>query len=152
MDYLSQVGVERMFRQWSEDDPNIESFGFGQLYNQNGEPKTKQKYFGMWVNPVDTEVNENTLDRSYEILIYDLIFDSDHGSNQNKVISDCEEIALRLIRFLKAKYEIFDITETPLIQPFVDKFLDDVSGVIINVTIEFNAQSHICDDPEYNFI
>jgi hypothetical protein len=150
--YLSQNGMNTVFSQWSQVDPNINQYGFGQLYNENGEPKVKQTYPGMWVNPTNTTVNDYALTRSYQVLIYDLVFIAADGeSNQNKVISDCEEIAFRLVRFLKDKSDIFTINTSPTIVPFNDRFLDDVSGVILNVDIEFNAESSDCEDPDYNF-
>jgi hypothetical protein len=150
--YLSQNGMDTVFSQWSQTDPNVNQYGFGQLYNENGEPKVKQVYPGMWVNPTQTTVNEYALTRSYQILIYDLSFVSAAGdSNQNKVISDCEEIAFRLVRFLRLKSELFTITTVPNIVPFTDRFLDDVSGVILTVDVEFNAESSDCEDPDYNF-
>jgi hypothetical protein len=106
----------------------------------------------MWVNPTNTTVNDYALTRSYQVLIYDLVFIAADGeSNQNKVISDCEEIAFRLVRFLKDKSDIFTINTSPTIVPFNDRFLDDVSGVILNVDIEFNAESSDCEDPDYSF-
>lgn len=150
--YLSQNGMNAVFSQWSDIDPNVNQYGFGQLYNENGEPKAKQSYPGMWVNPTQTTVGDYSLTRSYQILIYDLVFISAAGeSNQNKLISDCEEIAFRLVRFLKLKSDIFTITSTPTISPFSDRFLDDVSGVILTVDVEFNAESADCEDPDYNF-
>lgn len=150
--YLSQNGMNQVFSQWSQVDPNINQYGFGQLYNENGEPKAKQTYPGMWVNPTSTSVDEYALTRNYQILIYDLVFISAEGeSNQNKLISDCEEIAFRLVRFLRDKSELFTINGIPNIVPFSDRFLDDVSGVILTVDIEFNAESSDCNDPDYNF-
>jgi hypothetical protein len=150
--YLSQNGMDSVFSQWSSVDPNINNYGFGQLYNENGEPKVKQVYPAMWVNPTQTSVGEYALTRSYQILIYDLVFVSAAGeSNQNKVISDCEEIAFRLVRFLRLKSDLFTITTAPTIVPFNDRFLDDVSGVILTVDVDFNAESSDCEDPDYNF-
>ena len=151
--YLSQNGMNTVFNQWSGADPNINKYGFGQLYNENGEPKAAQIYPGMWVNPVTTQVaSDYTIQRNYQILIYDLVFiASDGTSNQNKIISDCEEIAFRLIRFLKQKSDVFDITGQPNIQPFSDRWLDSVSGVIIDVNIVFNGESTECEDPDYSF-
>ena len=151
--YLSQNGMNKVFEQWSTADPNIKQYGFGQLYNENGLPKTEQIYAGMWVNPVRTEVTSDyAIQRTYQILIYDLTFLSQTGeSNQNKVVSDCEEIAFRLIRFLKTKSDVFDISGTPVVQPFADRWLDDVSGVIIDLTLVFNAESADCEDPDYSF-
>jgi hypothetical protein len=150
--YLSQNGMNTVFNQWATADPNINQYGFGQLYNENGEPRVKQIYPGTWVNPQSTSVDEYRLVRTYQIIIYDLQFIAEDGiSNQNKIISDCEEIALRLIRFLKNKSEVFDVSNTPIIQPFTDKFLDDVSGVLINIDVEFNAEYTECEDPDYSF-
>lgn len=150
--YLSQNGMDSVFSQWSSVDPNINQYGFGQLYNENGEPKAKQTYPGLWVNPTQTSVSDYALTRSYQILIYDLVFVAESGeSNQNKVVSDCEEIAFRLVRFLKDKSDIFTISTAPTIVPFNDRFLDDVSGVILTVDVDFNAESSDCEDPDYSF-
>lgn len=150
--YLSQNGVNKMFNQWADADPNINQYGFGQLYNENGEPKVKQVYAGMWINPVSTSVNEYTLLRQYQILIYDLVFlDANGNSNQNAVVSDCEEIAFRLTRFLNYQSDLFILSGVPTITPFNDRFVDDVSGVILDITIEFNGESSTCEDPDYNF-
>jgi hypothetical protein len=150
--YLSQNGMNNVFNQWATGDPNINQYGFGQLYNENGLPKVKQVYGGMWVNPINTTPGEYSLVRNYQILIYDLVFVSENGeSNQNKIISDCEEIAFRLIRFLKEKSDIFNVSGQPNIQPFSDRWLDAVSGVILTIAVEFNAESSDCEDPDYNF-
>ena len=150
--YLSQNGMDSVFSQWSSIDPNINNYGFGQLYNENGEPKAKQTYPGLWVNPTQTSVGDYALTRSYQILIYDLVFVAESGeSNQNKVVSDCEEIAFRLVRFLRLKSDLFTISTAPTIVPFNDRFLDDVSGVILTVDVDFNAESSDCEDPDYSF-
>lgn len=152
IEYLSQNGMNSVFNQWSVTDPNINQYGFGQLYNENGEPKAKQVYPGMWINPTSTSVNEYSLTRSYQILIYDLVFIAADGqSNQNKLISDCEEIAFRLVRFLRLKSDIFTVSTIPTIVPFNDRFLDDVSGVILTVDVDFNGESADCEDPDYDF-
>jgi hypothetical protein len=152
MEYLSQNGFNKVLNQWTTSDPNLNQYGFGQLYNQNGEPKVKQVYPGLWCNPVNTQVGEYSLTRNYQILIYDLIFLDEAGeSNQNKIISDCEEIAFRLIRYLRNKSDIFDVITNPTVQPFSDRWLDSVSGVILTIGIEFNGESSECEDPDYNF-
>lgn len=151
--YLSQNGMNSVFSQWVDSDPNLKQYGFGQLYNENGEPKAKQVYPGMWVNPTQTAVNDYNLVRSYQILIYDVVYDdgTPEVTNQNKVISDCEEYAFRLVRFLKHKSDIFNVSAVPTIVPFTDRFLDDVSGVIVTIDVEFNAEFADCEDPDYSF-
>ena len=76
---------------------------------------------------------------------------ADGQSNQNKLISDCEEIAFRLVRFLRLKSDIFTVSTIPTIVPFNDRFLDDVSGVILTVDVDFNGESADCEDPDYDF-
>lgn len=152
MEYLSQTGFQLVLQKWSEYDPNIKSFGWGSLYAYNGEPKAKQLYKGVWCQPQSTTVDEWAITRTYQVLIYDVIYENEGGDNSNLVISDCEEIAFRLIRFLKSKSEIFDIDGIPSINPFRDKFLDDVAGVIINLSVNFNGESSNCEDPNYDFV
>jgi hypothetical protein len=148
MEYLSLKGSEQLFEMWANADPNIESFGFGQLYNQNGEPKVRQKYKGIWIQHQQTNItSEQTLTRTYQILIYDLVFDENHTD----IISDCEEIAHRLLRWLDNADEVFQVTGLPVIRPFVDRFFDDVSGVIIDIEIEYNKVQSECSDPLYVF-
>ena len=149
--YLSQNGMNKVFEQFVTADPNLNQYGFGQLYNENGEPKAKQVYPGLWVNPVQTVVGEYQITRTYQILIYDIPFIANDGSNQNAIISDMEEVAFRLIRFLKNKSDIFDVNGDPIVSPFTDRFLDDVSGVIIDIGINFNGESSDCEDPDYSF-
>lgn len=151
--YLSQNGMNNVFNQWANSDPNINQYGFGQLFNENGLPKVSQTYPGIWVNPVRSEVvSDYAVQRLYEIIIYDLTFiNQSQVSNQNKVISDTEEIAFRLIRFLKNKSDIFDIVGTPTVAPMSDKWLDAVSGVVVNLTLVFNGECSDCEDPDYSF-
>jgi len=149
--YLSQNGMNKVFEQFVTADPNLTQYGFGQLYNQNGEPKATQRYPGLWCNPVSTTFNNNqyALNRTYQFLIYDIV--NGDRSNENSIISDCEEYAFRLCRFLMNKSDAFIIVGNPVITPFSDKFLDDVSGVIVDVVVEFAGESSDCEDPDYNF-
>jgi hypothetical protein len=153
MNYLSQNGFNEVLKQWAQLDPNIESYGWGQLYDQSGLPKVEQKYAAMWVQPTNSVYAGNVINRAYQILLYDIPFQSESGpDNTNAIISDMEEIAFRLIRFIKQNADdadVFDILDAPVISPFTDRFLDDVAGVIIDLTIEFNGQSSDCMDPEY---
>lgn len=147
--YLSLKGMEKVFQQWATSDPNIEQFGYGNIFDQNGKPKIEQKYPGCYVQPILTSIVGNTVIRNYEIIIYDLPFES--SDNENDVVSDCEEYAFRLNRFLLTKSDIFNVNGTPTITPFRDRFLDDVSGVLMLISIEFNGDLDECNDPDYSF-
>ena len=149
--FLSQNGMNKVFEQFASADTNISSYGYGNLFDQNGQPKSQQRYPGMFVQPTRTEVISNnfTINRTYQILIYDTL--ASDRSNENSVVSDCEEYAFRLCRFLKNKSDVFNVVGNPVVTPFSDKFLDDVSGVIVDVVIEFNGEASDCNDPDYSF-
>lgn len=147
MNYLSLNGIETILSQFVSADANLKQFGFGQLYNQSGEPKVNQVYPGLWAQlTTSTTQGDYQINRTFQILIYDVPFD-----NHNKVISDCEEYAFRLIRFLRLNSDDFYLSGDPVINPFTDKFLDDVCGVIVDLTISTNMESSDCEDPDYSF-
>lgn len=152
MEYLSQTGMSQIFQQWATADPNINQFGYGLFFNENGETKAQQVYPGVWVNPQGTTPQSDwAITRQYQVLIYDLVFnDASGNSNQNSVVSDCEELAFRLVRFLKQRHDLIYLNSWS-VQPLSDRWLDKVSGVVLDLTIEFNFQWSDCDDPTYGF-
>lgn len=149
MNYLSLKGMQKVFEQWATADPNISQFGYGNIVDQNGTLKVNQKYPGCWVQPQSSTIVGNTILRSYQIIFYDVPYES--SDNENDIISDCEEYAFRLNRFLLEKSDTFIVSGQPTITPFRDKFLDDVSGVQVDIAIEFNGDLEECNDPDYSF-
>lgn len=149
--YLSYKGIQIALQSYAIADPNIESFGFGQIYDINGQPKAKQVYPSMWVSPISSTpvIGQHgmlTVNRNYQILFFDTKLAD--GSNELQVISDCEELAFRFIRWsINAQDPEINILTNPTITPFTDKFLDDVAGVILDVTIEFSGDNDNCSDP-----
>lgn len=148
--YLSLKGMQKVFEQWAAADANIQGhFGYGHLFDINGNIKIDQKYPGCFVQPLSTTVIKNTVVRNYQIVFYDLVFET--PNNENDIISDCEEYALRLNRFLINKSDIFYTVGSPTITNFHEKFLDGVAGVTMDVQIEFNGDLDDCNDPDYSF-
>lgn len=148
--YLSLKGMQKVFEQWATADPNISgNFGYGHLFDINGNIKIEQKYPGCFVQPISTTVVKGTVVRNYQIIFYDLVFESQ--DNENDIISDCEEYAFRLNRFLLKKSDIFYTLGDPNITFFHEKFLDGVAGVTMDVRVEFNGELSDCDDPDYGF-
>lgn len=148
--YLSLKGVELAFKKWKESDPNLKGYGFGQIFNQNGQPKQEQVYPQMWVSPGQQQPiigNQGmlTINRTFQILFFDIKLAD--GSNENQVISDCEEFAMRFIRWIMNANDEIDVVQSPIITPFTDKFLDDVAGVMVDFVIQFNGNNDECDDP-----
>lgn|SRR5574343_815120 len=149
MNYLSLNTIEKLFEDWADNDPNIASFGFGNPFTINGEPKASQKYPGMWVNCYRTtflnnqQTNTSTEVHEFEILFYDLKHD-----NENSIRSDCNEYAARFIRWVGHYSNDMGYSGNPTTEPFWDKWLDDVAGVRLTMTIAVNGDSNYCDDPD----
>lgn len=149
MDFLSLNGLNKMLETWVTNDGQLQAYGFGQPYNQNGEPKISQRYPSMWANGLSTVAEQYRSVRTIQILIFDVVLAD--RTNEISVISDCEEIAFRLVRWFRLASDAFLVEGNPSIEPFTDKFLDDVAGVIINIQVEFNAESADCNDPDITF-
>lgn len=149
--YLSLKGVKIALQKWSQSDPNIKAYGFGQIYDINGQPKTEQLYPQMWVSPqqsqpVLTANGMHVVNRSMQILFFDTKLAD--NTNELQVISDSEELAFRFIRWLMNSNDPeINLLQNPTITPFTDKFLDDVAGVMVDFIVEFNGSNDYCSDP-----
>jgi len=149
MEYFSTNSVKKLFADYVANEPNLQGYYFGQPYDINGQTTIQQVYPGMLVTPTQTIVGEIAIQRQYQIIIYDIL--NFEKSNEIEIISDAEEFAFRLIRFLRSASEGFYTIGDPIVTPFVDKFLDDVAGVLIDVTIDFNGDNNDCYSPNVNF-
>ena len=149
MNYLSLNAIEKLFDSWATSDPNIAAFGFGNPFNINGEAKASQKYPGMWANCYRTTLNHNQRNGSateiheFEILFFDIKV----GDNENSIRSDCNEYAARFVRWLLHYSDEISFNGLPTIEPFWDKWLDDVAGVKLTLAIEVYGDRNYCDDP-----
>ena len=150
MQYFSTNSIKKLFQDYVTNEVNLKSYIFGQPFNQNGEPIFKQVYPGLLVTPLSTIASEYALTRQYEVVFYDIL--DEDKLNLIDVQSDCEEFALRLIKFLRNFSSDFELIGDPNISFFVDRFLDDVSGVILTVSINSNADSNECDTPNGSFV
>ncbi len=147
INYLSLNSLSDLLNQWVTIDKNIQTYGFGLLSDVNAHIKSDQKYPGMWVQPTPATMNETVVNRTLQIVIYDLPTDEGGVSP----VSDCEEIAFRLIRFLTDRNgefeDTFQLTGTPVVTPFFrEKYLDGLSGVMVDLQVETAADWNSCND------
>ena len=153
MSYLTQKQMNRIFENWADNDPNIQQFGWGALYNQAGIPTIEQVYPGLYVVPGQEALDSKSLTRKYQIFIYDLVWEQDGGSNIATVHSEATEIMHRLRRWLDddAQADYFELADIKTItDPFRDKWLDDVAGVTATFELVVNTNSS-CADPDNDF-
>lgn len=145
INYISLEGIDKLFNEWATNDPNIKGhYGFGQPFEVDGKPKMDQRYPQMFVIPGTTTLT-NVTTREYQIMFYDI--KTSDNSNFIHVISDCGEYAARFWRWLLHYSEDITVVQPPTYTYLNDRFLDDVAGVIMNITIQTSGDINYCNDP-----
>lgn len=135
-----------LFRSVSTAHEQIHSFGFGEEWEINGAAEEDRKYVKWWVIPIDSITKEQTLERTFEFLVFDLVKKDE--SNEEEVSSDTEQIIHDLIKILKNESDNYNVTNEPQAFYFTEKYADDVSGWRCLVTIETDFASNYCDIPK----
>ena len=137
------------FRTFSENHKQIHSFGSGDMVEVNENSTTEPvSYPQMWVFLSAAATSKNTLTYKYDVLFYDLVQPDE--SNIDEVLSDTVLMANDFLSFLNSpdNYEswFFDIGQD--IEPFRDRFRDDVTGVKLSIIIRTDGtQDDYCQAP-----
>lgn len=140
----TQNQVDDLFKAIASAHLQLNSYGYGDFWEigsarlrlqyNTGEPNTIT-YPLMWATPQTTNIQGNQVTSSYKIMIADLVTKGE--VNETEVISDCELIALDLLAILNdpAYRNYFILEKGATIEPFTEKLDDEVSGVILSVSL-----------------
>jgi hypothetical protein len=137
------------FKTFSSDHEQLESYGTGPIDEVNEATIQEPIYYPqMWAFLSGAATSENTISYSYDVLFYDLV--QPDASNMDEVLSDTILIANDFLIYLNApeNYDkwFFDIGQS--IEPFTDRFRDDVTGVKVSITLKTRgAQDNLCIVP-----
>ena len=141
--------ITNSFQTFSQNHKQIHSFGTGQMNEVNeGSSNDPVNYPQMWSFLTGASTIQNVLNYSYDILFYDLVQPDD--SNIDEILSDTILMANDFLSYLNApeNYEnwFFDIGQS--IEPFTDRFRDDVAGVKVSITLKTQGtQDNYCQAP-----
>lgn len=124
----------------------LNDFGFGNLFEINGEIKPGITYNLLWVIPVDSETTEQTKRRRFLFMCLGLV--KEDLSNRDEVWSDTEQILDDLFKKILVEEEDIDLGGDPLMTPVSERFGDWVTGWQADVVIETKADSTPCNIPE----
>ena len=127
----------------------IADFGFGNLFEQNGSVKDGLKYNLLWVVPTGSTVTEQTVIRTYNILVLGKV--EKDKSNRNEVWSDCEKIASDIVKIFRNENDGYDILGEPQFEPIDEQHADWLAGYGGTITIETEFASNYCDIPMQGF-
>lgn len=136
----------KIFSDFADSHLQINSFGFGEVYEANGNPKVTGNTPTLWVFPTQATPLENTTIYSFDVRCWDLVTKGEE--NENDVLSDCQQTLFDFIQFIKHN-DIFDINVSgdPSLTPFTEQLADDVTGWECSIDIEVNSINSDCMIP-----
>jgi len=136
----------KIFNDFADSHLQINSFGFGEVYEANGNPKVTGNTPTLWIFPTQATPLENTTIYSFDVRCWDLVTKGEE--NENDVLSDCQQTLFDFIQFIKHN-EIFDINLSgdPSMTPFTEQLADDVTGWECSIDIEVNSINSDCMIP-----
>lgn len=138
--------IIQYFSDFATNHLQLNDFGFGNIFELNGEIKPGLNYNLLWVVPIDSLTTEQTKQRRFLILVLGLV--KKDFSNRDEVWSDTEQILDDLIKKLRIEEEYFDLVGDPLLTPVSEKHGDWVTGWQSEIVIETEFNSQPCDIPE----
>jgi len=132
----------------------VKGFGVGNTTEIEGIPNKQYPY--MWVVPVNSSVQLNdsgefqTINHIFQIEVFDLV--KKDRSNETEVLSDCQSILLDVVKILHNENASFEVINSPTLNPYVEKYGDDVTGWYVEIEIGVPFDSNYCDIPSDVFV
>nr|WP_298659782.1 hypothetical protein [uncultured Flavobacterium sp.] len=127
----------------------IEGFGFGDMFEINGNIKDGLKYNLLWVVPLESIITEQTVQRRYRFICLGLV--QKDQSNRNEVWSDTEKILSDIIKIFRNENDGYDLLGEPNLTPVQEQHGDWVAGYECTMVIETEFASNYCDIPMRGF-
>jgi len=135
----------KIFNDFANSHLQINSFGFGEVYEANGNPKVTGNTPTLWVFPTQSTVTDNTVVFSFDVRCWDLVTKGE--SNENDVLSDTHEILVDFVKYIKHSSFEYILSGDPTMSPFTEQLADDVTGWTLNIDIEVNKIDSDCQIP-----
>lgn len=135
----------KIFSDFADSHLQINSFGFGEVYDANGNPKTTGNTPTLWVFPTQSTVTDNTVIFSFDVRCWDLVTKGE--SNDEDVLSDTHEILVDFVKHIKHSSFEYVLSGDPSMTPFTEQLADDVTGWTLIIDIEVNKIDSDCQIP-----
>ena len=140
---------KQLFQNIATAHDMINGFGFGNLFEKNGNVKDGLEYNLLWVVPTGSTIAEQTIIRTYNLLVLGQI--QKDKSNRDEVWSDCEKIASDIVKIFRNESDDYNILGEPQFLPIDESDADWLAGYGGTVTIETEFASNYCDIPMQGF-
>jgi hypothetical protein len=137
--------IIELFQSISDKHYQLNDFGFGNIFEINGELKPGLRYNLLWVVPLDSVTKVQTKERRFLVMVLGLV-EADL-SNRNEVWSDCERILDDIVKIFRYDSDDYNLLEDPVLTPVSEKHGDWVTGWQTELVIETDFNSNYCDIP-----
>lgn len=138
--------VIKLLNNIATDHKQINSFGFGDLWDAG--VTTKLSFPAMWASLNPAQINGNEVNLNFTIYLMDKVRRS--KANENDVLSDTLQIGLDVIAKLRELENTNDfyLVRNNAIEYFTESLDDEVSGITLAVTIKIPNLYDNCSIPE----
>jgi hypothetical protein len=131
----------------------INSFGFGELWEVEEYMNKDVTYPLLWVQPVNSTTGLQVQTRTFRFLVIDLVSKQEEDNDYTtEVWSDTELILNDIIKILRMESDSYNVVGEPLLEPFKEEFSDWTSGWRSDIVIETDLNSNYCDTPSATFV
>lgn len=145
---MTYNNIIKLFKDISETNPFIKRFGSGEMNEIEVDGPTSQLYPLMWITPQLVDINENSLEWTFRLMIFEI--DDIDDSKQQLILSNCLQILVDVIKTFKNEIDDDVTISTPSSAiPFTHRFVDYCTGWYSDIKIITNADNSPCDIPGY---
>lgn len=122
------------------------NFGSGFVDDIQATLKKNINYPFMYLIPLDDTVRENTNDARVGVIIVDLV--KEDQRNQLEVLSDTNLIVKDIIKILRnEEVSNIQVLDEPTMEPFKERYADDTTGWVVEMSLQINFPNNYCDIP-----
>jgi hypothetical protein len=136
----------KIFNDFADSHLQIHSFGFGEIFEANGNPKDTGNTPVLWAFPLQSTLGDNTVVFTFDVRCWDLVHKDE--SNENEVLSDTHEILSDFFKYIRSTtdYDI-NVTSDAVLTPFTEQLADEVTGWTLTIDVEVGKINNDCQIP-----
>lgn len=141
----SRNQIKKIFQDFANTHIQINEFGYGQEFEQQAVEGIK--YPLLWVIPTPYQITGVDNNYSYQVIIADRVRKDE--TNESDVDSDTDIILKDLISYLYkfCRQNELELLDTFTINPFWEKWTDEVTGVFTDIIIQDTFDYDACNLP-----
>lgn len=135
----------KLFKDFCDSHQMIKTYGTGEEWETEEILKPGILYPIFYAIPIDSTDLYQAKQRKFQILCFDIV--NKDKSNEQEVLSDCEQIIDDFIRMMRNGSHDYELIGDPVLSPFKEKYGDFCAGWGTEIILEMSFNSNICGLP-----